>query len=325
LDEDGLIYYIEEDGDELICATVDAVEVWRYGIPTLGPSAVITVGKKFVYVNVCTTAHRSNLYLYDRQGEIENIEDRTGMYESTFDDIHGSVIAIVEDYPNGIFYMITTRWVCSCGFGGDIIWTDYLWERGYTPHYTGALLMLGHDRRPWVYCPIDFSWRVFNRDGTVYKQGAFDGPIRAACIGVDGRLYLAFKRTVHCYDDWDEHQWSMFVGEYIDDMVMDIDNFIYAVTLYTYRSSLEDGTEINNQKILVLDPEDGSIVTSFSDLGVNTDILNYINEEDRESIDNSYLAIGENRSLAFLHRSGLLQVYNPSLQVWTFIDLEAGS
>jgi len=98
----------------------------------------------------------------------------------------------------------------------------------------------------------------------------------------------------------------------IDDaMVMDADGYLYVVQLYSHQSAARDGAERNDQKIFILDPENGRTVSTFEHLRVSNDILRYINEEDHSSTDNSYLAIGADGHLVFLHRSGLLQVYEP--------------
>jgi hypothetical protein len=207
-------------------------------------------------------------------------------------------------------------------YDGDQLWRRNYYDRGYVHQNEGALMILGKDKRLWLYNPMNLEWKVHDPDGRLHKSGTYPDEIYAACVGTNGRLYVANKMTIYCYEDWDQYVWSRYMGQYLDDMVMDIDNHLYVAQLYTFRDRTRDAAERNDQNIFVLNPDDGTTIAEFSDLGVNTDILDYINEEQYESVENSFLAIGDDGKLAFLHRSGLLQVYHPILRVWSLVVYE---
>ena len=325
IDQDRLLYYIDEGLQSLRCVHADTGEaLWQSNLPREVEYASVEMGGKYVYVYALPTGYAAcALYAYDRQGEIKNLEDRTGQYMWRKDGLGGWPAGIIEDTMKGRILFLTTWDIYQFSLSGVEQWSRNVWDRGYMDNESVLPPILGKDRRIWVYCPNSLEWWIIDPEtgGGIYKSGTYDSKIYAACAGTDGRLYVATKRDVTCYKDWDEEVWKANFGQYIDDMIMGADDKLYLVQLYSYHSTTGMAIDVNDQKIFTLDPSNGAIINEFEGIGVDRDVLDYIDQEDYESINNSFLAIGDKSRLAFLHRSGLIQVYSPTIEIMYFIPL----
>ena len=95
LDRDGLIYYIDKSTKDLACNNIHAGVVWRKNIPELGDPAVETVGR-YIYVSMGTRFNK-RVYVYDRQGGVTDIYQRTGEYVCHASNLEGEVVGVIED------------------------------------------------------------------------------------------------------------------------------------------------------------------------------------------------------------------------------------
>jgi len=312
-DSDGLLYYINQGRDRLVCKNHHMGEVWDISLPSRSLPAVHMVGK-YIYVSTGDNRHRRDLHVYDRQGEIYNHDDRNGMYMFTIMGLDGEIIGVAEDVNHGCFYVQTRRFLYKFDFEGSKLWEKELRFIGASrDDAPGGYLapIIGNDSRVWVYTPRDRGWRVYNQNGTLYLHGNYEGRIFSACLGSNGHLYVTTRMSAYCYKEWIEEVWHKHLGPTVDDMIMDSKDNLYFAQLYTFRDRAGDRGERNDQYIYVVEPEEGRLEATFDGIGVDTDILDYINENRYLGIEHSYLAIGEDGQLALLHRSGLLQVFDP--------------
>ncbi len=313
LAKDGTIYLINRDG-RLVCAhSTTGGEIWTRDLPEDGRAAV-ELAAKYVYTSVYdSTLSSSYVQAWDWQ-ESTTTNDRTGALVWSVGPVQGSVLGIAEDDYRNAVYVQTNRYLYKYDQEDGVS----EWSRPYTnlisPQSESEFgPMVGRDRRIWVYTHAGAGWQVFNEDGTTYKSGSYGERIRAACIGTDGRLYIATKTNVKCFDDWSVQVWDKPFGRYIDDMIMDSDDRIYVSKMYYYRSTSGREIEQYDQNIHVIDPSDGRTIFTAYDLGIDVDVVGMITDAEGGGFGMSCLAICENNRLAFLHANGVLHVYNPFL------------
>jgi hypothetical protein len=97
--------------------------------------------------------------------------------------------------------------------------------------------------------------------------------------------------------------------------------------LYYYFNAASREVLHDYQKILTLSPDDGRIINTVENLGVNTEVLEMIQRqggtEGGGTHGMSCLAVGKEGKLAYLHASGLLKLYKPvALQLGPVFQLQ---
>ena len=217
------------------------------------------------------------------------------------------VMGVAED-PDGHAYIQTRTGLHRYDPDGNNTWCAEFKEPTEKWAYGEDLgPIIGQDGRVWVNDPFTKEFYVYNQDGTVYKQGdysmlrtGFCTPT-AACVGSDGRFYVAVFQDIVCYDDWTDEVWRMRNGydRSIQDMIMGQDDMIYV--LYIHMPG--GGGASYSHKWISLNPADGNTITEL-DIGV---------PEEYEG-GGGELAIGEDGKLLHLNHTGYLAVFSPGLQ-----------
>jgi hypothetical protein len=222
------------------------------------------------------------------------------------------VVGIAEDIE-GYTYIQTRTGLYQLDVSGNSMWQVDFKEPAEKWAYGEDLgPIIGHDGRVWVNDPFNREFYIYNRDGTLYKLGSYDhlrpyyNPPTAACVGGDGRFYVAVFQDIVCFDDWTNEVWRTTIGydRSIQDMIMGEDDTIYVLYIHMPQDG-SDGVSYFH-KWISLNPANGNTITEL-DIGV---------PEEYEG-GGGELAIGEDGKLLYLNHKGYLAVFSPGLPIVT--------
>jgi hypothetical protein len=302
LDEKGKVYYILKNGYELDRVNPDGTGDWVRMFPIPGDDPLredyLMVGKR-VYV-VATPPNDGKIYSISKT-------DPNDQWIYTYGP--STIHRMAEDAQGNLYVRFADRnkGIIKIGPDGVLKWRTPLVLPGvtpspqlfgeFTPNDLGPICgqagyIWGNERVSQFddqgYTGVPFY--VLAPDGSIYKSGGYgiDEDPLAACYGSDGRLYIATKGGVNCYQDGDDLQWSTnFPGpDTLRCMVMDADNVIYGAS---------------SDKLYVLEGSSGNILATLP-ITVTGELGTF-----------SSLAIGDGGKLIWLNSRGRLKVFGTKL------------
>ena len=218
------------------------------------------------------------------------------------------ITGIGED-PGKFTYIQTVEglWQHDWGF------TDTWFNPSVTPENSDGAFddfagpIIGNDGRVWVNLPWSKKYEVYNKDGSLHKEGSYSeyhsNHIKGACVGGDGRFYVAGWFDVQCFSDWNNLEWHLEFDHSIRilDMAMGKDN-----TLYILYGTDGEGLHDTTYHWTSLDPADGSIIYE-ADIQVPQFFQAWSKGE---------IAIGEKNRLIILLHTGYMAIFEPpSLEI----------
>ena len=293
------VYFLDQLTDSLVCADVTDGEIWwSQPLEETGHHNVKMVGT-YVYTTVSTPYGAPDpVETYVQAWNIDSARpwDATGNREFEIGPIPGYITGVIED-GRGYLYVQTYSHLCKYNLDGGEVWTRPLERSEDTHSVLGPVL--DPKGRVWVHHYWSGRYVVYNKDGSIHKEGDYGFRVRAICFDHKGRTYVADEEEVHCFKDYDALEWTAEIdGHYIDDMALDVDGRLYLTRMGKspdYKSDL-----------IILDSGDGSEI-SRTWLTLNTEHLDLI-ESRGGSWHGSHVAIGPGEKVICLQRSGILEV-----------------
>ncbi len=304
LDYDGRIYYISRGHDEVVCAEgTTGSERWRADIPEYNNMTVEMATTKIYVAGFESSLNSSHIYVFDQDGEQLWSEG----------PLDGMVAGIAEG-PAGVVYVQTTRALYKYRSDG----VGDCWRQfspgpvafAMSPYPFGPVI--APDGNIWAFIGASTRWIVYHSNGDLMKTGSYAEMPRAVSQDTDGNFYVAFKNKVTCYRNYNSVVWNQPFDKYVDDMIMGMDNKLYVC--YIGRVQTHPGFPYEHYAHLdTLDPTDGHRINTEI-LDVEPQFIDFIDEE-TPVFGASSLAISEGGKIAFLHVSGVVQIFNPILTV----------
>ena len=302
LDEKGKVYYILENGYELDRALPDGTGDWVRMFPIAVDNPLqaesLMVGKR---VYVVTNPHND--------GQIYSISKTDPNDQWIYAYGPSAIHRMAEDAQGNLYIRFADRnkGIMKIGPDGQLKWQTPLILPGVTPTPQPFGTLTPDDLGPicgqagyiWGnervsqfvnegYVGVPFY--ILAADGSIYKSGGYgvDEDPLAACYGSDGRLYIAAKGGVNCYQDGDDLQWSTHLPgpDSLRCMAMDADNVIYGAS---------------SSKLYVLEGSSGNILATLPITVAG------------EAGAFSSLAIGDDGKLIWLNSRGYLKVFSKKL------------
>lgn len=285
LDKGGTMYYVQQD--KLVSLDSPTVRTnWAEALPKGVSKNVMAAGSR-IYTSV--------------EGYQDSVQAWLASGVQSLDiEVDAPVLGIAEGGLGAYFYVLTGESLCKYDKQGGELWRADLPEpKWFTPANMEIFgPIIGADGRVWVNDDTKPYWRVFNADGTEYKNGYWwDGLLpAAAAIDADGRLILALNnREVVFYDDWDDSRLVFELPGNPVDVIVDGDGT-------TYMCYLNEEESEYLFKLVLDDP----YLTTVSDIrtGIPSDLVD-------EEYDVEMAIVGGGR-IAFLHEMGYLTVIQNS-------------
>ena len=309
LDSFGGVYVIGNDGVRLFKLDFNGNELWSrriekangYGTSLwpVGDYVCVTDGYEVEY-----PPHRGEIFLYMWNKNGNQILSREGIAPQS-ETISGVAQGLDK-------YVYAHTWFDLQKFNstGGEEWSQDFGNQSDSM-YTQGEPVIGEDGRIWVYLRNGYRWKVYNPNGTIYKQGKYpdnsDIP-KEVCVGGDGRFYVSTNHSqLVCYNDWTQEVWRIDNPgeERIMRIIMDSYDLIYM--LY-----YELGETSRQYHWATVDPHDGEIL--FDHLIVQP-------EYDGCSDPWGHIAIGDNGYLVYMNECGFLGVYKPVIRP-AYIEFE---
>jgi len=302
---DGQVFYIGIGTDMLMAMdSTNGYLLWRREI---GRGAIIEVENigRYIYTGLHQVFTGDMPTTYVHAYKIEN-----GDLAFSCGPFYGQISGVAEDTSGNIIIECPSK-LYKYNNEGELQWfVELPWDFHLMKYdYYGPVI--DRHNRIWVHHDKKTRWRVYDRDGTIYKEGDYGFRPRAICMDTRGRTYIADDDAVTCFDDYDEQVWTSVVCKpYIDDLAIGQDGNIYLTSIG--RHDGVDGVEYTAE-LVTISSDDGRTLNK-APLDIDHDVIDYIQEIKEDNyVTRQYanIAIGELGKVAVLHASGVLEVFTP--------------
>jgi hypothetical protein len=299
MDDKGRLFLVNDDKHRLVCLDANGAEAWTANLPgdifEKRLDEVWDVGRR-VYVTKCMVG---NIYV--------SAWERNGSLAWEAGPLDSLVMGISEGEDDYV-YVNTRNGLHQYDWDGNNTWhIEFTTPGTDLPRGTHLGPIIGTDNRVYVNDPYNSEFYIYNPDGSLYSEGVYtdyhthyyNNDPRAACVGSDGRFYVACFTDVICFENWTDEVWRASIGEemYLQDIVMGSNDIIYA--LYQTRKGIQPGGAEFHW--VSLRPADGSTIVD-----VDIEVL-----EQFWAVAYGELAIGQDNKLIYLNHSGYLAVFEP--------------